>query len=158
MTDSSEARRRRDARPVRAASRGFSLVELLVALALLSGLMVIALPAFREQIARARRSALQAVLLDDAGYMQRYYAAHASYLDDPPPVPTWSTSPRTGPPDYLVHVEVSADAPMRFRLVAVRAGAMRGDRCGDFTYDELGRRELLPGTAAAGVDAPACWR
>ena len=74
----------------RVAARGFSLVELLVALALLSGLMVIALPAFREQIARARRSALQAVLLDDAGYMQRYYAAHASYLDDPPPVPTWS--------------------------------------------------------------------
>lgn len=90
--------------------------------------------------------------------MQRYYAANNAYAADTPPRPTYPTAPRAGPPAYRIRVDVPADDPSRFVLVAVRDGPMRDDRCGDFTYDNLGRRGLVDGSAAPGVTAPDCWR
>ena len=74
--------------PVRVLPRrlaGFTLIDVLVAFALLAVLTAIALPAYREQLARARRSQLQAALLEDAGYLQRYYAANNTFDATPPP-------------------------------------------------------------------------
>jgi hypothetical protein len=55
-------------------------------------------------------------------------------------------------------VSVPPDDPTSFVLTAVRSGAMSSDACGDFTYDNLGRRDLVPGSAAPGLTAPSCWR
>ena len=140
------------------ASDGFTLMELLIALALLAVLLAIALPAYREQIARAHRSELQTALLEDAGYMQRYYAANNAFSAPSPPRLTWTASPPTGPPAYEIVVTVPPGDPTVFTLTATRAGAMAGDRCGDFTYDNLGRRGLVPGTPRGGLTAADCWR
>ena len=142
----------------RGASDGFTLMELLIALALLAVLLAIALPAYREQIARAHRSELQTALLEDAGYMQRYYAANNAFSATPPPRLTWTASPPTGSPAYEIVVTVPPGDPTVFTLTATRAGAMAGDRCGDFTYDNLGRRGLVPGTPRGGLTAADCWR
>jgi type IV pilus assembly protein PilE len=140
------------------ASDGFTLMELLIALALLAVLLAIALPAYREQVAHARRSELQTALLEDAGYMQRYYAANNAFSATPPPRLTWTASPPTGPPAYEIVVTVPPGDPTVFTLTATRAGAMAGDRCGDFTYDSLGRRGLVLDTPRAGLAAADCWR
>jgi len=138
--------------------RGFTLVELLVALAALGILAAIALPAFFEQLARARRTDAQAALLEDAAYMQHYYAAHNAYTDTPAPQLPSPSTPRLGAASYRITVSVSAADPASFVLTATRVGAMSSDACGDFTYDNLGRRDLAPGTYAAGRSAERCWR
>jgi type IV pilus assembly protein PilE len=130
----------------------------MIAVALVGLLASIALPAFFEQLARARRCDVQAALLEDTGYMQRYYGAHNAYTDTPEPRLPAAQSPRSGAPAYVVTVQVPTDDPGSFVLVATRSGAMRTDPCGDFTYDNLGRRELVAGTPAAGRTAPSCWR
>jgi len=138
--------------------RGFTLIELLVALAVLGILAAIALPAFFEQLARARRADAQAALLEDAAYMQHYYAAHDAYSDTPAPRLPFASSPRLGASSYTISVNVPPADPASFVLTAARAGAMSSDACGDFTYDNLGRRDLAPGTFAAGRSAERCWR
>ncbi len=120
--------------------------------------MAIALPAYRENVARARRSELQAALLEDAGYLQRYAAAHGAFSGDPAPRLPFPASPRAGAAAYLIIVAVPTDDPTRFLLTATRTGAMLDDRCGDFTYDHLGRRGLVAGSFAAGESVPSCWR
>ena len=140
------------------ARAGFTLFELMIVLAVVAVLAGIAVPAFLEQAARARRTDVQVALLEDAGYMQRYYAAHDSYRGSPAPQLSAPRSPRTGPTNYVVTLSVPADDPGSFLLVATRSGAMRADACGDFTYDNLGRRDLVAGTFAAGRSAPSCWR
>ena len=140
------------------ARRGFTLIELLVAVAVVGVLMAIALPSFFEQLARARRADVQAVLLEDAGYMQHYYSAHNAYTDTPAPQLPSTRSPRTGGASYAISVSVPASDPTSFVLTAVRSGAMSSDPCGDFTYDNLGQRDLVAGTYAAGRDALRCWR
>jgi type IV pilus assembly protein PilE len=141
-----------------AARRGFTLIELLVAMAVLALLAAIALPAFFEQLARARRTDVQAALLEDAGYMQHYYAAHDAYAGEPPPRLPFAITPRQGGASYAIAVAVPAGDPTSFVLTATRTGAMTSDACGDFTYDNLGRRDLVAGTFAADRGAMSCWR
>lgn len=150
------------ARPSRHAAcrghRGFTLVELLVVAAALAILAAIAVPAFFEQLARARRADAQAALLEDAGYMQHYYASHDAFSGTPPPQLPFAQAPRQGGVAYVITVAVPAGDPSTFLLVATRAGGMSRDPCGDFTLDHLGRRELLPGTFSPDRDAARCWR
>ncbi len=140
------------------ARRGFTLIELMVAVAVVSVLVAIALPSFFEQLARARRTDVQAALLEDAGYMQHYYASHNAYTDTPAPQLPFTRTPRTGAASYAISVSVPANDPTSFVLTAVRAGAMSSDPCGDFTYDNLGQRDLVAGSFAAGRSAVRCWR
>jgi type IV pilus assembly protein PilE len=140
------------------ARRGFTLIELLVAVAVVSVLMAIAVPSFFEQRARARRTDVQAALLEDAGYMQHYYSSHNAYTDTPAPQLPSARTPRTGTASYTISVSVPPNDPTSFVLTAVRNGAMSSDPCGDFTYDNLGQRDLVAGTFAAGRDALRCWR
>lgn len=139
-------------------SHGFTLIELLVAMAAMAILAAIALPAFFEQLARARRTDVQAALLEDAGYMQHYYASHDAYSGAPPPQLPFETTPRLGAASYAITVSVPSSDPTSFVLTATRTGAMASDACGDFTYDNLGQRNLVPGTFAPGRSAATCWR
>ena len=141
-----------------AGPHGFTLIELLVAMAALAILAAIALPAFFEQLARARRTDVQAALLEDAGYMQHYYASHDAYGGTPPPQLPFETTPRQGAASYAITVRVPSQDPSSFVLTATRTGAMATDACGDFTYDNLGQRNLAPGTFAPGRSAASCWR
>jgi type IV pilus assembly protein PilE len=137
---------------------GFTLVELLIAVAVGAILAGIALPAFLEQTARALRTDAQAALLEDAGYMQHYYASHDAFNGTPPPQLPVAQVPRVGAARYMITVRVPSDDPTSFVLTAARMGASAADACGDFTYDNLGRRDLVAGTFAAGRDAARCWR
>ena len=140
------------------ARRAFTLIERLIATAVASVLVAIALPSFFEQLARARRTDVQAALLEDAGYMQHYYSSHNAYTDTVAPQLPSTRTPRTGAASYAISVSVPAADPASFVLTAVRSGAMASDPCGDFTYDNLGQRGLVAGTFGAGRDAVRCWR
>jgi len=140
------------------AVHGFTLIELLVALLLLAIVASLAWPAYREQVARARRADVQAALLEDAGYMQRYYAANNAYAATPAPDLPVAASPRAGAAGYRISVGAGADAAAGYLLTATRTGAMADDRCGDFTYDDLGRKGLVAGSFDAGLSVAACWR
>ena len=140
------------------ACRGFTLIELLVVAAALAILAAIAVPACFEQLARARRADVQAALLEDAGYMQHYYASHDAFAGTPPPQLPFAQAPRQGGIAYVITVAVPAGDPSSFLLTATRAGAMARDACGDLTLDHLGQRALVAGTFAAGRDSAHCWR
>jgi type IV pilus assembly protein PilE len=149
----------RFARPaVRCGGDGFTLIELLVTMTAMAILAAIALPAYFEQLARTRRIDVQAALLEDAAYLQHYYASHNAFSGTAAPQLPFDRTPRQGAASYAITVDVPADDPTSFVLVATRAGAMASDACGDFTYDNLGRRELAAGSFAAGRSAMACWR
>ena len=143
---------------LRRARRGFTLIELMIATALVAILAAIALPAFFEQLARARRSDMQAALLEDAAYLQHYYASHDAFMDTPAPQLPAIRAPRAGAAGYAIVLDVPAGDPSTFVLIAQRTGGMAGDPCGDFTYDHLGQRGLVAGTFAAGRSAASCWR
>jgi type IV pilus assembly protein PilE len=61
------------------ASRGFTLIELMIAIAVVAILAMIALPTYTAQIVKGRRSAAEAALLDIAQREQQYLLDARSY-------------------------------------------------------------------------------
>jgi type IV pilus assembly protein PilE len=66
--------------PERTLMRGFSLVELLAALAIVSLLLALAMPAYHGHIVRAKRVQGQAALLRLMQQQERYYTQNNRYL------------------------------------------------------------------------------
>ena len=90
--------------------------------------------------------------------MQHYYASHDAYSGTPPPQLPFATHAAPGRRQLRDHGERAVRRSASFVLTATRTGAMASDACGDFTYDNLGRRDLVAGTFASGRSAATCWR
>jgi type IV pilus assembly protein PilE len=136
---------------------GFTLIELMVTVAIVAILAAVALPAYKEQVSRGKRADVQAALVEDAAYMQRYYSANNTYTDSTnPPVLPVQQSPRTDIANYAITMTPNNPATTGFLLVATRAGTMASDSCGNFTYDNLGQKNLQNPTN--GKTVASCWR
>lgn len=62
---------------------GFTLIELMVAVAIVGILAMIALPSYRDFVLRGNRSAAQAEMMDIANREQQFLLANRSYADKP---------------------------------------------------------------------------
>lgn len=124
---------------------GFTLVELLVCLALVGILLGIALPAYQEHMQRVRRVDAQKSLVELAQSLERFYTSRGTY--DGATLP-FDQSPRdTGKAFYRLGFASGPDES-GYVLQAEPLGAMAQDACGVLTLASSGLR---------GAAAERCW-
>lgn len=135
-------------------SSGFTLFEVLIALAIVAILVSIAYPNYSEHVRRAHRADLTGVLSDAAHQLERFYSRHGQYADVPGPPPFRLEIP-AGNSAYTIQAE-RGDG-QRFVLTAspVADGVMSGDKCGRFVLDYVGRRGNPD--RDDGVSVEFCW-
>lgn len=66
----------------RSGDRGFTLIELMIVVAIVAILASIMLPAYQDQVRKSRRADAKAALTELSGFMERFYAANNGYCVD----------------------------------------------------------------------------
>ena len=127
---------------------GFTLVELMLVVALAAIVVAIAVPAYQGHSTRARRADAHASLLDAANRQLRFFADNGAYTDDMTALGYAADPAPSRDGHYLLSAALTAGG---YTLSAAPVGAQAGDaECGTLSYDSRGSR----GASGGGGE---CW-
>ncbi len=132
---------------------GVTLVELMVAVAIVAILASVAYPSYMDQVRKGRRAEGQAVLMEAAQFLERYATMTMRYdqnaagtavaLPD-----TLTKAPKDGTSKFY-DVSLQSVSANAYTLRAVPAGSHTDDACGTLTVTQTGVK---------GAAKPDCWR
>ena len=132
---------------------GFTLVELMIVVAIVAILATIGIPSYRESVARSHRADAKAALLEDAHFLERYFTENNRYqqADGTAPSIPITVAPREGTPSYNVTVATPTTTSYTLTATPIAGGPMAGDGCGNLGLTNSGLRTA----GTLGLDA--CW-
>lgn len=155
-------------------SGGFTLIEVMIAVAIVAILASVAYPSYIEYVARGHRTQLKTQMQAaqqwmERRYSERYFYGQESGKNDAPTAfdaQSFVVSPPVGEgaARYNLRVDID-DSGDSYVITAERAGTMESDRCGNPTVNNFGVKSVvetsLSGGAYDGDVAKAvseCWR
>ena len=130
-------------------SHGFTLIELMVTVAIIGILAAIAYPSYVQYVQRANRSDAEAIMQENAQFVERYFTTTGTYVGAV--LPTLQ-SPKSGTAKFALSLAATA-VPPAYTITATPTGGYADLLCGTLTMDQLG------GTTNTGSGALAdCWK
>lgn len=143
-------------------ARGFSLIELMIAVAIVAIIAGVAYPSYLEQVRKTRRSDCSGALASLGSAMERHFTMNSTYLgaaaggaNTGAPANFAASCPVDGgTPTY--NLTIQAATASTYTLQAAPTGPQAGDKCGNFTLTNTGLKGVSG--AAAGVTWEQCWK
>ena len=140
---------------------GFTLIELMITVAIVGILASIAIPSYQSSVMKSRRADAKGALLGFENAMERYFTVNNSYLgagagggDTGTPTIFSGTSPVDGGTPYY-NLTINAATASTYTLNATPTGAQSNDKCGTLTLTHTGVKGVAG--AASGVTVNDCW-
>ena len=139
--------------------KAFTLIELMITVAIVGILASIAYPSYQDSVMKSRRADVKGVLLGLANAMERHFTETNSYEGA---AGTTATPADTGTPRiYTIPTETASFYTVTlidptntssYTLSAVPTGAQTSDICGTLTLFHTGEK-----TNSAGLSQAECW-
>ena len=131
----------------RVIARGFTLLELMIVVAIVAITAAIALPSYQNQIEKTRRGVAKADLIELTSFMQRFYTENNRFNQDRAgnlvALP-FSESPTDGATKFYDLTVVAAQST--YTLTAAPKGSQSGDSCGTLTVAHTGAKTHSSGS------------
>lgn len=132
-------------------SRGFTLIELVIVVAVIAILAAIALPSYQDSVRKSRRGQAKADMLEIVQMLERAYTTDRTYARYNPLPSPFDQSPHEGDARYAI--AISNVTATTYTLTATPQGSQANDtRCGTLTIDHMG----VKGESGSGTIAD-CW-
>ena len=131
---------------MRRSKRGFTLIEIMIVIAIIGIVITIGYPSLTEYVKKGRRADMVSTLSEQAQILERFYSKNNVY--------TGVTGLSTGNDFYTITPTITDQT---FLLTATRktGTAMATDKCGDFTLTNTGVRSM--NNATTGLTTKDCW-
>ncbi|PKO39022.1 MAG: pilus assembly protein PilE [Betaproteobacteria bacterium HGW-Betaproteobacteria-6] len=123
-------------------AKGFTLIELMVVVAIIGILASIAYPNYLEYMRQTRRSSVEGCMIERTQFMERYYTANMTYANA-------ALTACEGSIADAYTVAFSAQTATTYTIQATPKGVQASDKCGTLTITHLGAK--TPTTAG-------CWK
>jgi type IV pilus assembly protein PilE len=132
---------------------GFTLIEVLIVVALIAVLATIALPQYNQHVMRGHRAQARAALMKLAQWMELEATVRGAYpLTNE--IPTGQLTVEGG--RYVL--AVNSEAGWTYQISATPTGAQAADPCGSFHIDQTGQRsQRATALVNAPQDSKSCW-
>lgn len=138
-------------------TKGFTLIELMIAVVVIGILAAIAYPSYIEQVRKSRRADATTALLTAAQTLERFYTENNTYATATAAaggtIPNWAPADRpAAQATYTISLPAAQLTANSYTIVATPTGVQASDpNCGVYTLTHTGVKNVTPGTIAR------CW-
>jgi type IV pilus assembly protein PilE len=119
-------------------SRGFSLIELMITVAVVAIIATIALPAYNDSVRKGKRSDGKAALMDVASRLEQYYLDNKTYTTDMTNLSYSAATDVDTTDGYYKMKVVGCPIASCFTISATPQGDQANDSCGILTVNSMG--------------------
>lgn len=137
---------------------GFTLIELMMTIAVIGILAAVALPSYQEHVRRTNRTEAKGILLEMTQLLERNFTEANRYdlksdaTNFTLPV---TQSPKTGTAKYTIRFKAGTLTQNTYTLEAVPTGTMANDACATLTLTHTGIKGVSGNSSLAASD---CWQ